>query len=245
MTALRSLAGLILLVALVGCNVNSSVEIPDGARSDGDASTVNGSVKVGNDAIVDGDVGNVNGSIRIGNNAKVNEIGNVNGGIRLGDGASASSVESVNGSIALGANVTVEGDVGSVNGSVGGEESVQIGGELSTVNGTISLESGSSVAEGIITTNGNIRLIGTTAASLETRNGSMDLLDGTRIEGQLRVRETNNSSNSRPQIGIGPDVVVVGPLVFERDVDLYVHETAQVGEIQGAEAMPYPEGEDQ
>lgn len=231
------------LVALTGCNVNSSVEIADGASHDGDASTINGAVRIGDDANVSGDVGNVNGSIRIGSNSSVNEVGNVNGSISIGDGSSASSLETVNGSITLGDDVTVEGDVGSVNGNVNGGRSARIGGEVGTVNGAVTLNEGSSVAEGISTANGSIRLTGTRAASLETRNGSIDLREGTRIDGQLVVREVRES-RGRPEIYIGPDVEVAGPLVFEREVDLYIHETARVGEIQGAEAMPYPDRDD-
>jgi len=231
------------LVALTGCNVNSSVEIADGASHDGDANTINGAVEIGDDAIVKGDVGNVNGSIRIGSNSTVNEVGNVNGSIRIGNGSSASSLESVNGSITLGDEVTAEGDVGSVNGNITGGLSVQIGGEVATVNGTVTLDTGSSVAETISTSNGSIRLTGTRAASLETRNGSIDLREGTRIDGRILIKEAQNS-RGRPEVYIGANVEVAGPLVFEQDVDLYIHENARVGEIQGAEAMPYPDRDD-
>jgi len=37
--------------------------------------------------------------------------------------------------------------------------------------------------------------------------------------------------------------VVAGPLVFEREVDLFVHESAQVGDVQGADIKPYPADE--
>jgi hypothetical protein len=97
------------------------------------------------------------------------------------------------------------------------------------------------IDDGITTTNGRIRMTGATAASLDTKNGSIDLREGTRIEGRLRVRENDNQGDNRnPEVRIGPGVTVIGPLVFERDVDLYIHETAEVGEIQGATPMPYP-----
>jgi len=37
-----------------------------------------------------------------------------------------------------------------------------------------------------------------------------------------------------PRIVIGPDATVDGPLVFEREVKLYVHQSAKVGTITGA-----------
>lgn len=235
---------LVALLVMTGCNINSSVEIADGARHDGDANTINGSVRIGDDAVVQGDVGNVNGSIRIGSDATVGEVFNVNGSIGIGSGSSSRSVESVNGSIALSDDVAVDGDVATVNGNINGGLSVQIDGEIETVNGTVSMNTGSQVAEGISTANGRIRLTGTRAASLTTLNGSIDLRDGTRIDGQIMVKEGSNSSSGRPEIHIGQNVEVAGPLIFEKDVDLYIHESARVGEIQGAEARPYSERED-
>jgi hypothetical protein len=49
-----------------------------------------------------------------------------------------------------------------------------------------------------------------------------------------------NSGNSRkPRIVIGPNSVVEGPLVFEREVELLVHSTAKIGPVTGATAQAY------
>jgi hypothetical protein len=101
MSVFKSLAGFLLILFLAGCNINASVDIPDGSTQEGDASTVNGSVSVGDDVTVNGDVGNVNGRIRVGSNSRVGSIGNVNGSIQVGEGSTAESVEAVNGSITL------------------------------------------------------------------------------------------------------------------------------------------------
>jgi hypothetical protein len=42
-----------------------------------------------------------------------------------------------------------------------------------------------------------------------------------------------------PRIVIGPDSEVGGELVFEREVELYVHSSAKTGAIRGAEAIRY------
>jgi len=242
MSVFKSFAGLLLILSLVGCNINASVEVPDGATQNGDASTVNGSVIVGDDATVNGDAGTVNGRVRVGSNARVGDIGNVNGSIEVGEGSTANSADTVNGKISLASGVVISNDVGSVNGSIDIAESVRIGGEIVTVNGSVRVESGSTIAGGITTTNGSIRMTGASTASLDTKNGSIDLREGTRIEGRLRVRESNDPSDSdKPEVRIGPGVTVVGPLIFEQEVDLYIHETAEVGEIRGADPMPYPE----
>jgi len=43
----------------------------------------------------------------------------------------------------------------------------------------------------------------------------------------------------KPRIIIGPNAVVEGELKFEREVTLYVHETARTGKITGATATSY------
>ena len=42
-----------------------------------------------------------------------------------------------------------------------------------------------------------------------------------------------------PRIVIGPNAVVDGALVFERDVVLYVHDTARIGSVRGANPKSY------
>ena len=42
-----------------------------------------------------------------------------------------------------------------------------------------------------------------------------------------------------PRVVIGPGAVVDGPLVFKREVKLYVHKTARTGPITGATAIPF------
>jgi hypothetical protein len=43
----------------------------------------------------------------------------------------------------------------------------------------------------------------------------------------------------KPRIVIGPNAVVEGPLVFKREVNLYVHRTARIGQVTGATAVRY------
>jgi hypothetical protein len=38
---------------------------------------------------------------------------------------------------------------------------------------------------------------------------------------------------------IGPDSEVVGAIVFKREVELFVHESARIGRVDGAEAKRY------
>jgi hypothetical protein len=56
------------------------------------------------------------------------------------------------------------------------------------------------------------------------------------VEGGLLVRKPRgiNFENRPPRVVIGPDAEVRGDLTFEREVRLFVHDTARVGRIEGA-----------
>src|SRR3546814_8253871 len=46
-------------------------------------------------------------------------------------------------------------------------------------------------------------------------------------------------SNRKPRIVIGPNAVVEGDLVFEREVTLYVHSSARIGKVTGATPIAF------
>jgi hypothetical protein len=76
-------------------------------------------------------------------------------------------------------------------------------------------------------------------------NGDVTVGVGSHVRGGLTVHKpTSNwtpvSVNRRKlRVVIGPNAVVEGPLVFEREVNLYVHATARVGTVKGATAVRY------
>jgi hypothetical protein len=49
----------------------------------------------------------------------------------------------------------------------------------------------------------------------------------------------NSGKERLPRIVVGPNSVVEGPLVFEREVELFVHTTAKIGPVTGATAQAY------
>lgn len=208
--------GVVLLLG--GCfGINSDIEIGDGATVDRSLNAVNGRVTLGRDATVTGDVRTVNGAVMIGAGSVVGEVQTVNGKIEFDDGVRADSVEAVNGSVELGEGVEVAEQVETGNGRVViGRESV-IGGRVESVNG-------------------QIRLAGATVGSLRNVRGGMVLESGSRVNGELRVAKARGSEGNDPVlVEIHADCEVVGPLVFERAVRLRIHESAEVGEIRGAE----------
>lgn len=221
-----TLAGLawLLLAAPSVAGVNKSVTIDDGATSDG-ASSVNGSVTVGDDATVSGDLSTVNGKISIGDRSRIEGARTVNGGIRIGSHVTARHLETVNGSIRIEDEGEVEGSVTAVNGGIRVDGGSRVGDELSNVNGSIEL---------------NAAEVG---GSVRTVNGDIELDRGTVVRGDLIVEKPRSSGwfnaddNRPPTVIIGPGSRVEGVLRLEREVRLYISESAEVGGVEGVMSM--------
>lgn len=215
-----------LLLAACDSPTNQPVVIEDGAQVTDSRSTVNGSVQVGRDAVVGGSLSTVNGRIEIGENSQVARVSTVNGRIELGAGSSARAAETVNGGISLGAGSQVEDGVSTVNGSVRLDSGAVVGGAVSAVNGSIALD-------------------GAEAGNLSNHNGNITVDNGSVVHGHVTVHPAQEQRRflwmrrdfDVTRIVIGRDSRVAGPLVFKREVELFVHETAEVGEIEGAEAV--------
>jgi hypothetical protein len=192
-----------------------------------DIDKVNGSIDI--DATQQaGDLDTVNGSIRIGARATTGDASTVNGSIHIGDGVHTGALETVNGGIRAGTGLVVDGSV-------------------ETVNGGIFVDRGGRVARGVSTVNGAIGLVDTDlGGGIETVNGDITVGVGSHVKGGIKVEKPNNSffglhigKPKVPRVIIGPDAVVEGPLVFEREVKLYVHATARTGAITGATAIRF------
>jgi len=173
-----------------------------------------------------GELETVNGSIRVERDARVDSASTVNGSIRIDDGAQVGSAETVNGSVTIGESVVVSGTAETVNGALSIGRASRVEGKAITVNGRIELEQ-AEVNGGIETVNGDI-LVG----------------DGSTVRGGIKIEKSNVGwfnwgEQKKPRVVIGANAVVEGELVFEREVELFVHETARVGRITGAEVQRY------
>jgi DUF4097 and DUF4098 domain-containing protein YvlB len=213
----------VLLLAACG-SVVGDFSLSDGSVHDDDVSVVNGSISIGKDCQVNGEVSSVNGSIEIGANSIVGELSAVNGGISLAEA------------------VVVNGTLENVNGRVAVGERSRVSGSVSTVNGSIRLESGA-VAEGTVSTvNGGISLTASEAAAIGTTNGNIEILEGSHVKGRLKVAKPQGFSfgdRDPVRVVIGANSKVDGPLVFERPVNLFVHDSAEIGDVEGAEVQRY------
>jgi cytoskeletal protein CcmA (bactofilin family) len=217
------LLALLIIAPAHGFNLNKSLSVEAGGTSNGE-STVNGSISVGREAVVSGDLETVNGSIRVDADARIEDAETVNGAVRLAAGVTAQDVSSVNGTIDLAENVTVDG-------------------EISVVNGKIVIGAGSEVSKDVSNVNGEIRIAGTSiGGDLATVNGDVTLTDNSVLRGNLIVekpndRRWNRSDRRKPRIVIGPGVRIQGNIELEREVELYISDSAQVGGVTGAMTM--------
>ena len=190
------------------------------------------------------DIDKVNGGITAQAGQAYGDLSTVNGGIDLERGARAEDVETVNGGIEAGDDVATR-DVSTVNGGIRFGQRARIEGGLETVNGGIYVDRGGSVRRGVETVNGAIGLVDTdVGGGIETVNGDVTVGAGSHVKGGIHVEKPTQmgvrwGKQRVPRIVIGPDAVVDGPLVFEREVVLYIHASARTGAITGATARRY------
>jgi hypothetical protein len=208
----------LLIAPAQGASVNKSINLGDNSENGGQ-STVNGSITVGDNSTVNGSLNTVNGTIRVGKNSRLKDADTVNGGIRIDSGSFVDDIDSVNGSIRLGTDVTVDG-------------------EIEVVNGKITLDKGTTVADGVSNINGEMEFIGArVGGNVSTVNGDISLRDASIVAGDLLVEKpgswNRNKDKREPKIIIGPGSQVIGQIVLERKVELFISETAEVGGVSG------------
>jgi hypothetical protein len=223
MTRLISLSlslTLALACSAAACAAYSPDEPVSGHR---DIDKVNGGITLPAGSTV-GDISTVNGGISLGSNSRADKVENVNGGIDFGDSVSVESIEGVNGGIQAGKDLHVQRGIETVNGGVQLGAGAVIGGDLITVSGGIELDHAQ------------------VAGSIEMTAGSIDTGRGSHI-GSIKVDRTNGVGNGRkqklPRVIVGPDSVVSGDIVLERETELYVHQSARIGAVRGGSAQRY------
>ena len=192
------------------------------------------------------DIDKVNSSITAEAGQTYGDLSTVNGGIRIEAGAHVEDADTVNGSIRADDDVQSR-SLSTVNGSIHVGERAQVDGKIETVNGGIFVDRGGKVSRGIETVNGAIGMIDTDlGGGIETVNGDITVGAGSHVKGGIHVEKPNKGwggfrmgKQKIPRIVIGPNAVVDGSLVFEREVKLYVHASARIGSLRGATAVRF------
>jgi DUF4097 and DUF4098 domain-containing protein YvlB len=225
-TALPLLAGTVVAPGSGKSTVNQSLTVEPGTAVR-DVETVNGSIEIGDGGRA-GKVSTINGSIRLGRDASARSIETVNGDIRAGDGlAVAEDVETVNGSIELGSGAVVGGSLRTVDGGIRASQG-EVRGDVETVNGKLALSA--------LRIGGDVELV----------QGRLELQDASIVAGDVRVHQPKLSSGGwgrkpkPPVVIIGAGSEVRGRVIIENpDTQLYIHETARVGAVEGATAQRF------
>lgn len=198
-------------------------------------------------ALADGrGIDKINGSITAEAGQQYGDLETVNGSIRLESGASIEDAETVNGSIKADDNIRAR-SLGTVNGSIRMGTGAQLTRGVETVNGSIFVDRGGRIGGDVSTVNGAIGLVDTDlAGGIETVSGNITVGVGSHVKGGIHVEKPHNNwmpikigRKQPPRIVIGPNAVVEGPMVFEREVKLYVHASARIGKVTGATAIPF------
>ena len=186
------------------------------------------------------DIDKVNASIHARAGEAYDSLDTVNGDITIDGGVVVDSADTVNGAIRIGDQAEVD-QAETVNGEIEVGQAVRLG-SAETVNGEIRIQSGSSVSQSLETVNGEIHLSAVqVSGDLNTVNGDISVLDGSVVAGRILVEKPsggwfNGNSNRRvPKIVIGAHSEVRGELRFEREVELFVHDSARIGAVVGAE----------
>lgn len=217
----------LLFVALFALSSTAAAHDPASTGHGQDIDKVNSSITAEAGQAY-GDLSTVNGGITIEAGAHVEEAETVNGSIRADDDVHSRSLSTVNGGIHVGARAQVDGGI-------------------ETVNGGIFVDRGGKVSRGITTVNGAIGMVDTDlGGGIETVNGDITVGVGSHVKGGIRVEKPNQGwggfrmgKQKIPRIVIGPNAVVEGPLVFEREVKLYVHASARIGNVSGTTAQRF------
>ncbi|MGB5621746.1 MAG: hypothetical protein WBN65_04570 [Gammaproteobacteria bacterium] len=216
---------LVAAALVAGCEfrANEDIDVDAGTAHSGDGMTMNGDVTIGRNADASGSsFRTMNGSITIKDGARVSDCATVNGTVNVGAGAESGDLKTVNGDLDLGRDARVKGSI-------------------KLVNGTVRLKQGSSVSGDIGTVNGRIELVGAeVGGDLSNVNGGMLVTRGSLVHGGLRIRDADGDPMGEPpRIVIGADSEVRGKLEFEREVELFVHESARIGPVSGATAVSF------
>lgn len=208
---------LLMSVPALGASINKSVKIGAGEESNG-ATSVNGSISVGDDAVVTGSLKTVNGSIRVDSGAQIENATTVNGRVRMAEGVRADTLTTVNGTVQIGVGAVIEGDISAVNGGITIEQDAAVAGDVGNINGRIQL-TGTEIGGDVKTVTGDVEVMQTV------------------LKGDLRIEKPSfwnrRDTRRKPRVVIGPGSRVEGAIVLEHEVDLFISDAAEVGDVEG------------
>lgn len=184
------------------------------------------------------DISSVNGEVNTSTGETYGTLSTVNGSVHIGSGVTADRAKTVNGEIDVENNAKL-GELSTVNGELNIGDDVNIARTASTVNGSVELGKRTRVGGDVSTVSGEIALRGAEVGGVvSTRNGDINLTDGSRVRGGIHVKTKNDSGwsfgkDDPIKVHICATCVVDGDLRFDRPVELRVDAGAKIGKVIG------------
>lgn len=206
--------------------------------------TGSGSVRLHEDAR-SGDIDTGSGRVELGRNARAGRIDTGSGRVRLDDGAQSGRIDTGSGGVEGGAGVVVDGKIDTGSGGVELGEGSRVAGDIDTGSGGVELVA-SEVAGYIDTGSGRVYLTDSNIlGEVRTRSGEVRLEGSTHVHGDLLVRTNRcwglcwNNTPKPARVIIGANARVDGRITFEHPGELWVHEQARIGKVEGVELRRY------
>jgi DUF4097 and DUF4098 domain-containing protein YvlB len=251
------------LVVAAGANADTgsrSVRVPAGVAV-GVIDTGSGDVIVETGAVTR-NIDTGSGSVELSPGASSGRIDTGSGSVRMGADAQARVIDTGSGSIRLASGARTEAiDTGS--GSIRGADRVLIDGDIDTGSGAVELGSGSTVRGNIDTGSGSVELTGVIVeGKIDTGSGDITLIDcqlrddlvstrgevklegSTHVGGDLIIRKSKCwgfcwGENEPTRVVVGAGASVAGEIRSERETELWVHQSARIGKVSGAEVKRF------
>lgn len=110
--------------------------------------------------------------------------------------------------------------------------------------GSITINQGANVSGKVATVSGAIQVDGAhVGGGIETARGDINIGANSQIDEGILVRALYTGvffgTERRPRIVIGPHAQIRGTLKFKHDVDLFVSDTATIGDVDGAKVQKF------
>ena len=162
------------------------------------------------------------GNFRIGSGSTIRNAKTVNGTLNIAAGVETEHLSTVNGAVTIGESVSVDGDVSAVNGSITIEKLATVRGEVGNVNGRIVVD-GARVDANVKTVTGDIRL--------------RDAVIGGDLVVEKPGMWTRSDKKRKPRVIVGPGSRVEGKIIVEHEIELFISESAEVGDVTGVMSL--------
>ena len=203
------------------------------------------------------DISTLGGDIRLANHVQAGDVSSISGNISTAENVTVDEVSSINGNIRIGTGNRIKGDINNATGQTYIDRRTQIQGNLGTAIGAVGIVDSTihgniTAYDSDLTVDANSRVQGNIFYCASNPKGFISSLFNRlstndkqqRTESAQKAVCAHSTINRKhdaflPTVIIGKQAIVDGDLTFQRRVRLYVHETAKIGKVNGAEVIRF------